>query len=143
MKKIFPILAILMIALSSCSSDYEGGNNNTENATELILGTWRLVSSTENGTSLSQDECDLQETYSWDSSGNFTEILYDNNTEPCGSPFENNGSYTISGTDVTFTLGNDTFTQQIQNINENQLVLREIYTDNGTTIEFIDTYQKN
>lgn len=142
MSKIFRI-TLIVVFLISCSNDEDNSPNNFENANELILGTWNKVSTTENGIEIPLNTCDSQESYSWDSSGNYTEILYGNQTEPCGNAFENNGSYTIIGINITFNLGNDIFTQEIQNITNEQLILKEVYIDNGTTITFIDTYEKN
>lgn len=143
------LLFVAIISLNSCSSDDDNGTqNNTENAAQLILGTWNLVSSTEDGVSLNLTECDFQETYSFDSSGNYTTLEYFNDTAPCGNEYISGGSYILDGVDVTFTIGSDIYTQQIQNITETELVLREVYTETdqtnnqGQTFIFVDTYQR-
>ncbi len=142
MNKAIFFLFIISFSISCSSDDDSQNSNNTDNAQQLILGTWNLSSLSRNGENLPQSVCDQQETYSFDSSGNYTEIYYLNEIEPCGDSFESGGVYSLDGDNVTFTIGNDTFTKIIQNISSNQLVLREVYTDNGTTLEFIEFYEK-
>ncbi|MDB4108624.1 lipocalin family protein [Flavobacteriaceae bacterium] len=144
MTKSFTIL-LLALFLISCSSDDDNGLNNTENANELILGTWKKITETLDGSQVTQNICELQERYSYDTSGNFVELYYGNTntTEPCGNLAENTGPYSISGIEITFTLGGDAFVQKIQNISSTELVLKEVYIDEeGIAFTYVETYEK-
>lgn len=98
MKKSLEIL-LLSIFLISCSSDNDNLSNNIENADEHTLGTWKKIAETLDGSEVNQNICELQERYSYNTSGNFVELYYanTNTTEPCGTLDQNIGSYTING----------------------------------------------
>ena len=140
MIKNITLLLLFTATLINCSSNDDNQTSNVKNASELILGTWNIVSQTEDGIQIPLSKCRLEEAYSFDSSGNYT-VFFDNESEECAS-YEINGTYTVENDNVTFAIGRDTYTQQIQNISNNQLVLREVYTKNGKTLIYIDTYEK-
>lgn len=146
MKKIITTLITILLTVS-CSNDDDSNSEqvqfNTENAEELIMGDWKLVSSSEDGETLNLSECQLQQTISFNDDGIYSEILYNGN-EPCGSGYENIGSYTIDNVIISYSLGGVNFIQEVININESNLILKEIYTEsNGITYTYLDTYTRN
>ena len=74
MKKLVKVVAIVMIALAfSCSSDDQGSGTSGD----AIVGTWKLVSSTENGVAVPPEECDDLESSEFKSNGDFIGKDYD------------------------------------------------------------------
>ena len=74
MKKLVKVVAIVMIALAfSCSSNDEGSGTSGD----AIVGTWKLVSSTENGVAVPAEECDDLESSEFKSNGDFIGKDYD------------------------------------------------------------------
>ena len=120
----------------SCSSDDDSSISQTTNA-ELIIGTWKLTSTSSNGVADTLTECDLLDTLTF----NETTVIYINNDripeeEPCNSASDT-APYSINDNTITLTnpLGS-IVTNEIAALNSTTLTLRY---DQGTDTEpFVD-----
>ncbi len=144
---------VLSILTFSCSSDDDSNNEETSSnsfnapttitgdISTQILGTWQIVSITEDGRLEVMEECDLQETIIFASNNQYTSIEAETDNEPCRF-FTNRGTYNLNDSRVEFSLGGDRFNQTITGLSTTGLVLQENFRENGRTFVFVETYRR-
>lgn len=137
--KIFKIilLAVVTTCLTfSCSSDDDDASSSAS-----LVGTWKWTSSSENGVDDPLTECDLLDTYTFTSTqATYLEYYSDNDMAPC--EFDTYmATYTISGNVITFTVGSEVYTEDIE---LTASTLTFIYQEdfNSETFIYKDVYTK-
>ena len=144
MRKSYLILNLFLITslIISCSNDDDNSNELLEINDANLIGKWQLTAYTENGNSITLDQCE---------SNNINEYFADNTVEITYS-YEN-GSTPVACTEVSYMslweLNGNIITYEAGDSPETILELTETtlkikYTDNeeGITYTYIDTYTK-
>tara|TARA_R110002051_G_scaffold34689_3_gene77091 strand:- start:5318 stop:5737 length:420 start_codon:yes stop_codon:yes gene_type:complete len=134
--KITLILTIITCFAFSCSSD---DSNSTKANQANIIGTWKLKSETENGTSIQLDECELLFTVVITSTQITSTDYYGDNCEIEDSYTSN---YSIDGNTITITEDGETYESTIVTLNNSTLTITLRYEDNGETYTYTETYTR-
>ncbi|MDO5971386.1 lipocalin family protein [Flavivirga aquimarina] len=139
MNKLF--LTLLIGVLFSCSSD----NNDNEPEQSSILGTWKIVSLTSNGTEELQDELNYADICYWTeiyTQTTVTDIDFsgtDCTTETVGETL----SYTIDGTTLSYITGDQVdVSLEIIELTSTTLKLQDSFEELGEDYVDIYTYTK-
>ena len=134
--KITLILTIITCFAFSCSSD---DSNSTKANQANIIGTWKLTSETENGTSIQLDECELLFTVVITSTQITSTDYYGDNCE-----IEDSYSitYSLKGNTITTTEDGETYNSTIITLNSTTLSIESSYEEDGETYTYTETYTK-
>lgn len=139
MNKLF--LTLLIGILFSCSSD----NNDTEPEQYSILGTWKIVSLTSNGTEELQDELDYADICYWTevyTQTTVTDIDF-SGTDCTTETVDETLPYTINGTALSYTTGDQVdVSLEIIELTSTTLKLQDSYEELGENYVDVYTYMK-
>ncbi|WP_299258370.1 lipocalin family protein [uncultured Aquimarina sp.] len=149
MKKLNLFLTLLLtITLFSCGSDDDGTTETFEITEANLIGAWKLISVTENGTAIQLDECDLLYSVQLSVEQGENRAVY---TE---AGLEGNSCTIFTSTDYTWSLtsdnilntetleGSDQDSEKIIELTAITLKLEYIDTEGSDTFITVDTYTK-
>ncbi|MDO6516478.1 lipocalin family protein [Zobellia uliginosa] len=108
MKKSFILFGVIAFGLfSSCSDD-----DSSDGPEDALIGSWQLVSQSENGRSYELDACELEETVIFKSGGTFELIDYDQvegNENQCviNADATMSGEWSVTKPDKVLLIGED------------------------------------
>ncbi|WP_400070845.1 lipocalin family protein [Zobellia russellii] len=144
MKRSFILLSAITLGLfSSCSDD-----DSSESPEDALIGSWQLVSESENDDPFELDNCDLEETVIFKSDGIFEYIDYDpaeDNENECVVDDNDNfsGKWEIIEAGKLFT-AEDGFDGETADytISGDQLTISTVDQDENGTYVYKATYKK-
>ena len=98
------VLLFACLVLASCGSDDKYAT--VDPVQELLTGKWQLQSIVRNGTALSPEECENQNTLEFKGSGAFTQLEYSIPTGATACAITNvvNGSFSVEESIITFDI---------------------------------------
>lgn len=140
------ILLLIFISVS-CSENEETTDNNTTNEINIseLIGTWKIVSLTSNGTEELQPELNYYGICYWTET--YTEtIMTDTNfsgAECTTQTVDEVLPYTVNGTTISYTTGSNVIvTLEIIELTNTTLKLKDAYSELGDNYVDIYTYTK-
>ena len=146
MNKLLIPFICLFIFFSSCSDD---DNNSETNEVDLIIGKWKLIEKTENGTELTISGCELENFTEFLSNGKITDTYYEpdsSNVSECIEFIDNSGNWKkISDSNYNITLDDgDLDYTTIISFSQNNTIHTQTYTivDGGESYSYVDKYEK-
>ena len=141
MKKLLG-LAMAAALLMSCSDD---DNGSKVDMSKLTSGKWyyssdkTIVAGQTVEDAAYVNDCATKKDYTEFAATTFTDVYHDTDCE-VNTEF---GTYTVSGETITATMGGDTQTGTVKELNSNKLVIEATETFNGVTATYQTTYTKN
>lgn len=136
MKKLLYLFMAATVLFTSCKKD--DGAMDTEDNEANIVGTWKLISVTENGESLSIGNCDILTTFNENGSG----TIIDPEPPNCENTESFNFTYSVSGNQLTINEDGESSLQEIETLSETQLVLTYEESFEGNIDVYRVTYSK-
>ncbi|MEH6536387.1 MAG: lipocalin family protein [Psychroserpens sp.] len=134
LKKLF-VLTFIVITAFACSNDDDNSDDTTAQNQANIIGIWKWVSSTENGTDIPLDECEILFTLTITSAQVTSTDFYG---VDCTMVDTFTVDYTINGNTVSITEEGETYTSEITTLNSTTLTIKEV---DGSDV-YTDTYTR-
>lgn len=145
-KKILTLVAITF--LFACKKN-DSDNTATEVSLDItvanLAGTYKLTSSSKNDGTSNTDlyaalaDCQKDDTYTYGLTGSFIRA---ENTLICSPTNAENGTYALSGTQVTYYIGSNSFVEKISKITATKLTTTSSYNFGSTTYTVTNIYTK-
>lgn len=121
------VFSLVLLSFVSCSKDDDSTDQKLDNAS-LIAGTWRLISTSTNGVTDPEEDC--QEFFSATFRDDLTLTISEKEGVNCDLTVQSSGTYVINSSVITITMG-DTFDGEIVTLNATMLTLK--FVANGIT----------
>ncbi len=146
MKKIRVLfLLVLTLSLTNCSDD----DTPETNEVDLIIGKWKLIEKTEDGTELTISGCELENFTEYLSDGKVKDTYYESDSTNIGECIEfidNSGNWNkISDSKYNITLDDgDLDYNSLISFTQNKTIHTQTYTiiDGGEKYSYVDKYEK-
>ena len=130
MRKLIILFSLLTVTFTSCNSDDDGGSQ------DPLIGSWRYLTSFEDGVEVPLDDCESQDTVNVSSNGTISSTRYDDFGSGCEVDFTvsgtwsnlGDGTYSITIDGVTFIEvitfeGNTYYTEEV----DGGIMFRDVY----------------
>jgi len=139
-------LLVLTLSLTNCSND---DNSSETNKVDLIIGKWKLIERTEDGTELTISGCELENFTEYLSDGKVKDTYYEPDSENIGECIEfidNSGNWNnISDSNYNITLDDgDLDYNALISFTQNNTIHTQTYAiiDGGESHSYVAKYQK-
>ena len=131
------VLVLLTFTVFACNKSDDSNEDQGSDFATLIVGSWRFISSSTNGTpDQNNNPCASQTRVVFTSNGNVTISEYSGVN--CETITGGSGTYVIGDSDLTLTIDQESTTVEITTLNTTDMSIR--YIDEGDVI--VETYAK-